>query len=351
VVTPAPAGSGLPGIATAKLPPTRLGFATPTLFLAQRVHETGNGLDLYARESNASATQAYMTAASILSSQMSDWLGAPPKGPLHVLDPADGQDSPFEEGTLLLIPIADAAPRTLLSPLSHALTHAYFVSPRPWLEEGVAEFMASVWTEQQQGRSVAITQMDNQRGALSLAETADPDQDPGQPLIEAHDPVFYRTKALYVFWMLRGIVGDKALSAALRHYDAAQDIGSAYFEHLLEHTSGQTLGWFFNDWVDRDRGLPDLSIAAITPSRGTTEDSYIVAITVSNSGTAVADVPVTVSSADATVTERMRILPKGTATRRFLVHGRPTMAQVNDGTTPEIEASVHRKEINFLAPG
>ena len=63
--------------------------------------------------------------------------------------------------------------------------------------------------------------MDNQRGALSLAEPADPDQDPGQPLMQAHDPIFYRTKAAYVFWMLRGIVGDKPLAAALKQYDAA----------------------------------------------------------------------------------------------------------------------------------
>ena len=38
--TPAAAGSDLPGIATAKLPQTRLGFATPTLFLARR--DAGN---------------------------------------------------------------------------------------------------------------------------------------------------------------------------------------------------------------------------------------------------------------------------------------------------------------------
>ena len=103
--------------------------------------------------------------------------------------------------------------------------------------------------------------------------------------------------------------------------------------------------------MNRDRGLPDLSIEAITPSTGSEEDSYIVAVTVSNTGTAVADVPVTISSADATVTARMRIEAKGRATRRFLVHGRPQQVQVNDGTTPETEASVHRKDITYTAAG
>jgi hypothetical protein len=347
--TPPAAGSDLPGIATAKLPETKLGFRTPTLFLARRTLETGNHLKLYARQSDAAATQSYMTAASILTSQMTDWFGAPPKRELSVLEPPEAEDSPFEDGGLLVTNIANVDPKRLLGPMSHVLTHAYFESARPWLEEGAAQFMASVWTEHQDGREVAITQMDNMRGALSLAEPADPDHDAGQPLVTAHDPIFYRTKAAYVFWMLRGIVGDKPLAAALQRYDAAGDRSNIYFERLLEGTSGQKLDWFFSDWVDRDRGLPDLNIEAITPSKGNEESSFIVAVTVSNSGTAVADVPVTIYSADATVTERMRIAAKSRATRRFLVHGHPQQVQVNDGTIPETEASVHRKDITYTA--
>jgi hypothetical protein len=349
--TPPTAGSDLPGIATAKLPETRLGFATPTLFLARRTLETGNHLKLYARQSDAAATQSYMTAASILTSQMTDWFGAKPKSDLSILDPAEAEDNPSEERALVVTNIANVDPKKLLGPMSHVLTHAYFQSPQPWLEEGVAQFMASVWTERRDGREAAITQMDNMRGALSLAETGDPDRDAGQPLIAAHDPIFYRTKATYVFWMLRGIVGDKPLAAALEQYgttqDAKQDQSSDDFQHLLERASNQKLDWFFNDWVNRDRGLPVLNIEAITPSKGSTEGSYIVAVTVSNAGTAVADVPVTLYSTDATVTERMRIEPKGRATRRFLVNGRPQQVQVNDGTTPETEASVHRKDIEY----
>jgi hypothetical protein len=344
-----PAGSDLPGIATAKLAETRLGFATPTLFLARRTLESGNSVKLYARESNAAATQSYMTAASILTSQMTDWFGAKAKRELSVLDPPDAEDSPFEERALLVTNIANVDPKNLLGSMSHVLTHAYFASERPWLAEGVAQFMASVWTEHEDGREAAITQMDNQRGALSLAETGDPEKDPGQPLVAAHDPIFYRTKAAYVFWMLRGIVGDKPLEAALKQYDAAGDTSPEYFERLLERTSGEKLDWFFNDWVDRDRGLPDLTIENVTPSRGSEEDSFIVAVTVSNAGSAVADVPVTIYAADGTVTERMRIEPKGRATRRFLAHGHPRQVQVNDGTTPETEASVHRKDIEYTA--
>ena len=195
VHTTAPAATDVPGFSSATLPETRLGFTTPSLFLARRTPETGNGLKLYARQSDAAATQAYMTAASILAPQMTEWLGAAPKTDLSVLDLPDPEDSPFEERAVLLTNIANVDPKRLLSPISHVLTHAYFLSPQPWLQEGIAQFMASVWTEHQQGRDAAITQLDNLRGALSLGEASDPDRDPGQPLVTAHDPIFYRTKA------------------------------------------------------------------------------------------------------------------------------------------------------------
>jgi len=285
----------------------------------------------------------------VCSSDLTEWLGAQ-KRDLSVLDLPSAADSPYEEGALLLTGMANVDPKKLLAPLSHGLAHAYFQSPRPWLNEGVAQFMGLLWTEHQQGREASLTQLDNQRGALSLAETADPDHDPGQPLLRARDPIFYRTKSTYVLAMLRDLVGDKPLEEALKTYDAAQDTSDGYFEHLVEQASGQPLQWFFRDWVDRDRGLPDLSVESVTPNPGSAADSFIVAVTVANSGAAVADVPVTVYSAAATLTERMRIEGQGHTTRRFLVHGEPEQVQVNDGTVPEVEASVHRKDIRYKTP-
>lgn len=339
-----PAGD-LPGIATASLPETKLGFASPSVFLAARSEQSGDHVAVYTREEDAAAPQAYLTAASIVAPQMTQWLGSTPKRSLSILDLPDGSNRPAEQEALWLTALNSVDPKRLLTPMSHALAHAWFASPRPWLSEGVAQFMEALWTEHQSGRAAAMEQLDSQRSALSLAESADPDREPGEPLTRAQDPIFYRTKANYVFWMLRGIVGDTALAAALRQYDAAQDTTPAYFQHLLERTSGQPLDWFFADWVNGDRGLPDLAIGNVTPSQGSGEDTYIVAVTVANEGTAVADVPVTVSSAEATVTERLRVPPKGRATKRLLSHGYPRQVQVNDGTTPEVQASVHRRDI------
>lgn len=225
--------------------------------------------------------------------------------------------------------------------------------------------MGSLWLEKSRGRDFAILQMDNERSALSLAEPGDvlPDtaataSAPGKVFSEsndlnalrvARDPVYYRTKATYVFWMLRDLAGDGSLSKALRAYQSGADTAGTGFEQVLERESGQDLKWFFQDWVNHDRGLPDLSIAGVFPNKAGLPGSYIVAVDVLNSGTAEAEVPVSVSSGTTTVTERLRIPAKAKVSHRFLVEGQPSEVAVNDGTVPEVQASVHRQTLQVPA--
>jgi len=88
---------------------------------------------------------------------------------------------------------------------------------------------------------------------------------------------------MYVLWMLRAAAGDKALQSALQSYDPARDRKPEYFEHLLDQASGKDLQWFFDDWVNRDRGLPDLSITGVYPSREA-HQTVLVAIEIANDG-------------------------------------------------------------------
>ena len=81
--------------------------------------------------------------------------------------------------------------------------------------------MGTLWVEKQRGRTRALEQLEAERAALALAEPASPGISAGQPLALAISPIYYRTKATYVFWMLRDVAGDAALSAALRAYDPA----------------------------------------------------------------------------------------------------------------------------------
>jgi hypothetical protein len=248
--------------------------------------------------------------------------------------------------------------------LTHALTRAWLDSPRAWLSEGVAHFMGTLWTEKTRGRDQALGTLEAARPALALAEPESPGQSLGQPLAQAISPVYYRTKATYVFWMLREIAGDAALSAALRAYDPKTDTSQGYgrdtgpspFEKLLEQAAGapsdrssslgwqsgprQNLAWFFADWIDADKGLPDLTITSVFPVPAEA-DNWLVTVNIANNGYASAEVPVTVRSATNTVTQRVLVPARGTADQHLLILGKPTEVQVNDGTIPETQASVH----------
>ncbi len=348
-VTPTslPAAAGVPGIVTCTLPPAKLGLASPSLFLLTRTAREGNGIKVFARTEDVANAQAYLSAASMVTPLINHWLGSEPRGELNIVDLPEGEDAPFEAGDVLFANVRATEPGKLTDALIHSLSHLYFRSSYAWLQEGVPSFMGSLWMEQNRGRDAAIQQMDNTRGALSLAEPGDGGAAgmDHQALLVARDPVYYRTKATYVFWMLRDLAGDNALARALRAYQPGSDTSGSGFEQVLAHASGKDLKWFFDDWVYHDHGLPDLSIAGVFPNKASVPGSYIVAVDVANSGTAEAQVPVSVSSGTTTVTEMLRVPAKSKVSHRFVLQGQPVEVAVNDGTVPEVEASVHKQTL------
>jgi hypothetical protein len=220
--------------------------------------------------------------------------------------------------------------------------------------------MGTLWVEQKHGRTRALEELESERPALALAEPSSPGVSSGQPLAMSISPIYYRTKAAYIFWMLRDIAGDVALSAAFRAYDPAADASKGYlhdqgpgtFEDLLERASAnRNLSWFFADWVNADKGLPDLRIDSVFPSAAQA-GNWLVAVNINNSGYAAAEVPITVRSDTNTVTQRAIIPAHSKAVRRILILGKPTEVQVNDGSVPETEASVHITKLeNQPSPG
>ena len=79
---------------------------------------------------------------------------------------------------------------------------------------------------------------------------------------------------------------------------------------------------------------------------GPDASDWFVAVNLSNSGYAAAEVPVTVRNADTSVTQRVLVPARGKATQRILIQGRPTQVQANDGTIPETEASIHIRNLS-----
>jgi hypothetical protein len=342
-------GQEIDGVATAMVESSLLGFEAPSLFVAARTPHPAANTTLWTLPIDEPAVRSWTNAVAAVTPFLQGWLGQRPRAQLTIIDLPDPDDTPFETGAMLATSMREAPPERLQNILAHALTHAWMQSPRAWLSEGVAHFMGTLWAEKQRGRTKALEELEASRPALALVEPSSPGVSVGQPLALATSPAYYRTKAAYAFWMLRDVAGDTTLSAALRAYDPVADASQGYlrehgpgtFEKILEQASvRRDLGWFFADWVDADKGLPDLTIDSVFPSIAQA-GNWLVAVNISNAGYAAAEVPVTVRSDTNTVTQRIVVPGHGKAVQRLLILGKPTEVQVNDGTVPETQASVH----------
>ncbi|HEX3436056.1 MAG TPA: hypothetical protein VHT24_04745 [Pseudacidobacterium sp.] len=342
--------ASFPGVVTFALPEQRLGFGPLSLFLAPRTAQESNDVRILTTGDDGPNAQGYQTAATMVQPLVEQWLGKP-KEPLTIFDLPEKEDASFEQGAVLVTGLKAIDALKLAGAVTHGLAHASFRSPREWLNEGIANFLVTLWIEQDKGRESALEYMESSRGALALAEPPSPGESSGEPLISASDAIYYRSKATYVLWMLRDLAGDKALSSALRNYDPSQDTSPEYFEHLVEQASGKNLKWFFDDWVYHDKGLPDLSIAAVYPSSTSQSGQYLVAIDLANDGYAAVEVPLIVHTKTGTQNERVQIPSRSKITHRMLVQGLPTEVILNDGVVPEVQASIHKRDITMTGSG
>ena len=287
------------------------------------------------------AATNYADAAESALPLVSEWFGAP-RQKARTADLNNSNAAPFESGPLLLTPLANTDLKRAGLVATHQLTHAAFSSPRPWIDEGLAHFAQTLYLEQQKGRQAALDYMGLHRTAF--AETAKQTTAPSsedevnRALVNTTSEELYRSKAMYVWWMLRDMVGEAALKKALAGYRPEQDKEPSYLPRLIQAQTQRDVEWFFDDWVYRDRGLPDFRVASAFPRKMLTE-GYMITITVENLGGAGAEVPVTVRFKGGEVTKRLEVRAKSKGVIRVEV---PTLAEqviVNDGSVPESDMS------------
>ncbi len=144
----------------------------------------------------------------------------------------------------------------------------------------------------------------------------------------------YRSKAMYVWWMLRDMIGDSALKKAIGAYKPEQDKEPSYMPRLIAAQTQRDLEWFFDDWVYRDRGLPDFKVESAF-SRKTMTNSYMLTITIDNLGTAGAEVPVIVKFRGGDIVKRLEVRAKDKAVTRVETPEPPQEIVINDGSVPE----------------
>jgi len=259
----------------------------------------------------------------------------------EVVDLPDSGATPFESGNLLLMPLTAKDSALLLSALQQ-LTHLNFPSPRPWIYDGLSHYAQLAFLQERGGRPAVLEYLQNHRESLLALEkqpATEPSNQPGEhSLINSPDDFYIRSKSMNVWWMLRDIVGEAPLHAALHNYKATDDKDAYYMEKLIEAQAHRDLSWFFNDWVYRDHGLPDFHIVSVYP-RPLLAGGYMVTVMVENLGETAAEVPVSLHMAGNTVTERLMVPGKSKASVRIQATALPQEVTVNDGSVPETDMS------------
>jgi hypothetical protein len=322
---------------------TRLGSVTPTFAMANYRADPKQPLTLYSLAGHEAGAATYSNALAPAMKFVSGWFG-PLSAPVAIADFADPHSAPFESGTLLMASMAAEDSKVAGINLVHELVHSALPSSRPWVYEGLAHFAEAMYRQEQGGRQAALdflglhraAFLDSEKEVSSAPQKNVGEKNLGQPLAGTFDETYYRSKAAYVWWMLRDMVGDDALKQAIRKYRAEDDNDRdpKYVQRLIESAAKRDLGWFFDDWVYQDRGLPDFHVQSVHPWK-TEKGVQFITVTLENLGNAGAEVPFTILFEGGEITKRIEVRAKGTATTRVELPGTASAIVVNDGSVPE----------------
>ncbi len=322
-----------------------LGQTVPTFVIGNFEVLSRPAITIYHLKEHQAAAQEYALAAEKALPFVTEWFGKQ-REKAQVIELNDEAASAFDSGPSLFMPLRVPATaqgaldrKTLELALVHQLVHSCFYSPRPWINEGLAYFGQALYKEQQDGRAAALAYM--KASLPPLVEVEKLAMSPGgtpQPLPRAFDDIYYRTKAMYVWWMLRDMLGDEAIQKALASYRPDQDNEPSYVQRLIQAGTKRDLEWFFDDWVYRDRGLPDFKVDSAYP-RALLRGNYVVTLTVENLGAAGAEVPVIARAENGSIAKRAEVRAQGKAVVRIEIGAVPREVVVNDGSVPESDFS------------
>jgi hypothetical protein len=298
-------------------------------------------LNIYFLPGHQTGADNYALASTLITPLVTEWFGVP-RQKAETVELPDPEAAPYESGAMLLTALSNTNSTAYELTAVHQFTHAAFFSPRPWIYEGLAHFAQALEQEQQNGRHAALGFMGQHRTAIVNAEktfgAAHAQNEASESLINTSTEEFYRSKAMYVWWMLRDMIGDAALKKVIAAYHPDQDREAAYLQHLIEAQTHRDLEWFFDDWVYRDRGLPNFRVAGVYP-RPKVDGGSIVTVTIENLGDAGAELPVTLRMEDGEVLKRVEVHAKSKATLRMDATSTPLEVVVNDGSVPESDTN------------
>ena len=155
--------------------------------------------------------------------------------------------------------------------VAHEVAHQWFgdaVTERDWddvwLSEGFATYFALLFLEHDGGRDAFVNGLKRSREIVFNAEKREP------KLAIIHDNLADMRRVLnrlvyekggWTLHMLRARLGTPTFWAGIRaYYGRYRDgnVSSDDFRRVMEETSGQDLGWFFQQWLKRP-GSPEIN--------------------------------------------------------------------------------------------
>ncbi|HEX8814661.1 MAG TPA: hypothetical protein VF753_04095 [Terriglobales bacterium] len=283
------------------------------------------------------AAKTYADAASVIDTGVPNVGGV--AGNLWIVGLPNPAAATFVTGSMLLAPLKLPVTNETMLNLAYAKVRSMVASRRAWIEEGLAHYGQVAFVENEAGRQTALNYLSTHAVLLTEEEKTaakGTDQD-SHSLINAPDGLYLQTKSMFVWSMLRDMLG-KLPADALATYRSADDRDASYMQKLIEKDSHRELQWFFEDWVYHDRGLPDFRVESAYPHQIDT-GAYVVTVTIENLGAAGAEVPVTLHIPRGDITRRLEVRGKAKASLRIEVPTLPDEITVNDGSVPESDMS------------
>ncbi len=333
-------------VAKAQMP--GLGETVPSFAIANYVELARPTVTLLHIPDHTSLARDYVVAAEANDPLLHDWLSEPTQ-PARIIELTDPNANPWQNGAVLFTPLRESPTATLQLLLLPAQVAARFHSPHPWIQDGLERFLQAVTVERRSGRHAALEFLDQYREPLVQAEASRASEAgaatkssptanaANNTLLNTNDELYLRGKGGFVFWMLRDMVGDETMQRALAAYRGGADKDPSYFQKLVQTSPKRDLEWFFDDWVYRDRGLPEFHVdsAYTRPLLSEATKSFLVTATIENRGGAGAEVPVLIQTPSGEKTVRVVVKAGQKGTGRIEVPVPPDKITVNDGSVPE----------------
>lgn len=328
-----------------------LGDVAPAFAVSDYVQLDRPGVTIFHSPDKVSTARDYAAAAEANDPVLNEWLN-PPSSKAVVIELTNPNANPYQSNFVLFTPLRPSDQGALSLLLMPVQVAARFTSPRRWIDDGLQRFLQAVSVERRTGRKGALQFLNEYLPPLVKAEDQADQQSTSSTkpaennssdsnLLNTSDEILLRGKGSFVLWMLRDMLGDAVLQHAISTYRLGADVNSSYFQGLLEEGRKRDLEWFFDDWVYRDRGLPEFHMENVysRPVLGDPTKPALVTVTVENRGGAGAEVPVHIQTTAGEGTVRLLVPAHQKASTRSQIPGAPTRGVVNDGSVPEADSS------------